>query len=346
MTSKKQDLAKRLGFGVIGYGPWGQNLCRQILNGTRGTVAQVWTRSEGTAAKIRSHGFNATNDVDELISNPAVEVVIVASPNALHKEHALKVCSAGKPLWAEKPLVLNLKDYDEILSAVEKAGILNHCNFGMRFGRAPRTLIEMSAAGTLGKPVHLISRVCRGTGLFSLGSPHKAVLNPDISGGWILHHMCHQVDFSLRVAGEKVVKVYCQTSKSAPECPSEESVAAILTTESGAVLELADGVGPMAEHHLSFMGSKAMCIEVNGDLILRGQCDASEFSHGFGGSSTLLTPEGWGDDSMAVFIAEVTGVPHGRNYQLKLAPLSEGRHVLEVLLAMRQSADTGKIVEL
>jgi predicted dehydrogenase len=347
MTASDQKIATRLGFGVIGYGPWGQNLCRQILNSTRGNVAQIWTRSEGTANRIRGDGFNATNDVDELINNPEVEAVIVASPNALHKEHAMKVIAAGKPLWAEKPLVLNLEDYDEITAAAEQAGIINHCNFGMRFGKIARTLIELSAAGTIGNPIHLISRACRGTGLFSLGSVHKAVANPEISGGWILHHMCHQVDFALRLSRQKVVKVYCQTSKSAPDCPSEESVAAILTTEKGAILELADGVAPQSDHHLSYLASKAMCIEhPRGCLNIRGKREMDKKADGFGGSSQLLTPEGWGDDSMAVFISAVTGVPHGRNYELKIAPLSEGRHVLEVLLAMRESADTGKIVDL
>jgi len=356
-TKKAQDKAaaggagssapiRKVGFGLIGWGPWGQHLARSILNSTRGDVVTVWTRSEETAAKIRWAGFNATTNVDELINHPKVEAVIVASPNALHLEHCLKVCAAKKALWAEKPLVLNLKDYDTILNAVEKAGIINHCNFGMRYGGAQRTLIEMSAAGTLGEPMHLISRECRGTGLFALGGAHKAVKNPDISGGWIVHHMCHQVDFAIRLVRQKVVRVYCQTTKSCPECPSEESVAAILTTENGAILELADGVAPQADHHLSYLASKAMCLEEHGMLNFRGHDPESVATHGFGGSSTLLTPEGWGDDSMVAFIGAITGVAPNRHYKLEIAPIREGRHVLEVLLAMRESAKTNKPVAL
>jgi hypothetical protein len=43
---------------------------------------------------------------------------------------------------------------------------------------------------------------------------------------------------------------------------------------------------------------------------------------------------------MAAFITAATGVPHHRPYALAIVPVSEGRHVLEVLLAMRQSART------
>lgn len=336
-------VAKRLGIGLIGYGPYGQHLARLVTNNTRAYVPLIWTRGEETAAKIRANGFEATNDVDELINHPSVEAIIVASPNALHKEHILKVCKAKKALWAEKPLVLNLPDYDEILTAVEAAGIINHSNFGMRYSGTGRKLIELADAGELGEPMHLISRNCRGTGLFALGSPHKCVMQPELSGGWIMHHMCHQVDFALRLVRQQVKKVYCQTVKSAPACPSEESISAILTTEGGAILELADGVAPQEDHHLSYLGTKALSyVDAAGHLNVRGACKENNYGHG--GWSTVFTPEAYGDDSMAAFIAAVTGVPHNRTYALSLVPIREGRHVLEVLLAMQTSARTGEPV--
>ncbi len=336
-------VAKRLGIGLIGYGPYGQHLARLVTNTTRAYVPLVWTRGEQTAARIRANGFDATNDVDELVNHPAVEAVIVASPNALHKQHILKVCRAKKALWAEKPLVLNLPDYDEILAAVEAAGIINHSNFGIRYSGTGRKLIELADAGEMGEPMHLVSRICRGTGLFALGSPHKCVLQPELSGGWIMHHMCHQVDFALRLVRQRVKKVYCQTVKSAADCPSEESISAILTTERGAILELADGVAPQETHHLSYLGTRALAyVDGQSHLNVRGTC--KENNYGAGGWSTVYTPEAYGDDSMAAFIAAATGVPHNRVYPLSLVPIREGRHVLEVLLAMQASARRGEPV--
>lgn len=336
---------KRLGIGLIGYGPFGQHLARLATNTTRAEITMIWTRSEETAGKIRANGFVATNNVDELISSPKVEAVIVASPNAMHKEHALKVCKAKKPLWAEKPLVLNLADYDEILDAVEKAGIISHCNFGMRYEGQGRKMIELADAGQFGEPMHLITRNCRGTGLFSLGSAHKAVLQPELSGGWTMHHMCHQVDFALRLTRQRVKRVYCQWTKSSSECPSEESIAAILTMQSGAIVEIADGVAPQDDYHLSYLGSKALAfVDEARHLNIRGACKENNYGHG--GWSTVFTPEAYADDAMATFISEVTKAPHNRPYALTLTPIREGRHALEVLLAMQQSARTGQTVNL
>lgn len=336
----ESGVAERLGIGLIGYGPYGQHLARLVMNNTRARIPMIWTRSQATAGKIRANGFEATNDVDELIAHPRVQAVIVASPNACHKEHVLKVCAAGKALWAEKPLVLDLADYDEILEAVDRSGVINHCNFTMRYGGACRKMIELADAGEFGRPMHLISRVCRGTGLFSLGSGHKAVLNPELSGGWIMHHMCHQVDFALRLTRQKVARAYAQTVRSDADCPSEESIAAILTTEEGAICELADGVAPQPDAHLSYLGTKALAyVDEGGGLNFRGDCPENDYGHG--GWSTTYTPEAYADDSMAAFIAAVTGRPHNRAYPLSIVPVAEGRHVLEVLLAIGESAAAG-----
>jgi predicted dehydrogenase len=339
-------VARKLGIGILGYGPWGAHVARIALNSTRAWVPMIWTRSPETADKIRAAGFPASNDLDEVIDHPDVEAVAVMSPNALHVEHCLKVCAAGKALFATKPLVLTLEDYDKILEAIEKSGVKNHADFGMRYGAAPRKLIEMTDAGEFGEPMHLISRNCRGTGLYSLNSVHKAVKDPAISGGWILHHMCHQVDFAIRLTRQRVMRVYCQTVKSAPECPSEESISAILTTERGCILELADGVAPQTEHHLSLLGTKALAyVNAEGQINYRGECKESFATRGFGGHSLCFTPEGWADDSLVAFISMITGVPHGRHYPLTSVPIAEGRHTLEALLAMRESARTNKPVE-
>lgn len=342
-----QGSGKRLGLGIIGYGPWGQHMARMALNTTRAWVPMIWTRGEETAARIRAAGFEATNDVDELVANPEVEAVAVFSPNALHKEHCLKVCAARKPLLATKPLVLTLEDYDAIVAAVEAAGIVNHLDFGMRYNPPNRFLLELVDAGAFGAPLHFISRSSRATGLHSLGRTHKAVLDPDLSGGWIIHHMCHQVDYALRLTRQRVVRVYAQAVRSAADCPSDESIAAILTTERGAILEVADGLTTLGLHHLSLLGSRATAyVDAEKRLIVRGWDDANAATPGYGGVSQCHTPEGWGDDSLLAFLCAVSGQPHGRSYALHTVPIREGRHVLEVLLAMRESAATGRPVAL
>lgn len=343
----KPSKSSRLRIGLIGYGPFAQHLARMALNTTAADIALVWTRSDKTAERIIADGFNATTDVDELISSPEVEAVIVASPNAMHKEHCLKVCAAKKPLWAEKPLVLNLADYDAIAGAIASAGIVSHCNFGMRYIGVSRKLIELADAGDLGAPLHLIHRIDRSVGLFCQDSAHKAVLTPELSGGWIIHHMCHQVDFVIRVMRQKVRTVYCKSAKSAPACPSEEAISAVLTMESGAIACLNDGLTQQHTEFLEIVGTKASAYTRDGrSLLVRGFDAENKARYGHGGHSVEYTPESYADDAMRAFVQAVKGTKAATGYPLAVVPVSEGRHVLEVLLAMKESDRTGTVVEL
>lgn len=341
-----QHPSKRLQIGLIGYGPYAQHLARMVLNSTRADIAMIWTRSEKTAQQINADGFRATNDVDELISSPQVEAVIVASPNALHKEHCLKVCSVRKPLWAEKPLVLDLRDYDEILEAVQRAGIVTHCNFSYRFMGCSRKLIELADAGELGQPLHIVSRTSRSVGLFCQDSAHKAVLTPELSGGWIMHHMCHQVDFAIRVTRERISSVFCATTRSATACPSEEAISAILTSRSGAIISLNDGLTQQKAGLIEYVGTRASAYTVdNKTLLVRGFDAENKARYGQGGHSLQYTPEAYADDAMRTFISAVTGERSTTAYALAVCPIQEGRHNLEVLLAMKESERCGRVVQ-
>ncbi|NRA39016.1 MAG: Gfo/Idh/MocA family oxidoreductase, partial [Planctomycetes bacterium] len=333
--------------GIIGYGPFGQNLARLALNTTKIDVNMIYSYAEDTALleKIEANGFRATADVDELINSDDVEAIIVASPNALHKEHILKVCAVKKALWAEKPLVLNLDDCDEVIAAVQAAGVVSHCNMSMRFGAITRKTLELKNAGEFGTMMHFISRSSRGVGLFSMGNAHKAVLTPELSGGWIKHHMCHQVDYAIQLFGERVKSVYAQAVKSDPACPSEESISAILTFENGGIADLSDGLAPQGDHFFSVIGSKGSAYEEHKRLVFRNQLDENDYGHG--GHSTLFTPEGWGDDHITAFYAAVTGEDHGRNYELNVVPINDdSRHLLEVEVAICESVQSGNVVHL
>lgn len=335
----------KLGIGIIGYGPYGQNLARLALNTTRFDVKMIysWAEDKQLLQRIRDNGFTATADVDELINHPEIQAVIVASPNALHKEHILKVCAARKALWAEKPLVLNLEDCDAVIQSIADAGIVSHCNMSMRYSGVPRKVLELQRSGGLGNLMHFISRKCRGVGLFAMDKAHKAVLTPELSGGWIMHHMCHQVDYALQLFDEPVKKIYAQTVKSAPDCPSEESISAVLTFESGAIAELSDGLAPMADHFFSVIGSTASAYQENGALFYCNQLEGNDY--GQGGHATVFRPESWSDDGLTAFHAAVTGTDHGRNYDLQVTPVDvHMRHMLAVELAIVESSRNGQPV--
>ena len=154
-----------------------------------------------------------------------------------------------------------------------------------------------------------------------------------------MHHMCHQVDYALQLFNEPVKRVYAQAIKSAPDCPSEESISVILTFESGAIAELSDGLSLMSDHFFSVIGSKAAAYQTQGQLQFCDQLEGNDY--GQGGSAIVYRPESWGDDSLMAFHAAVTGTDANRNYPLTTTPVnSYMAELLKIELAICESVKT------
>lgn len=110
------------------------------------------------------------DDEDELLSNPEVDAVYVASPVCFHKEQALKVLRAGKHLLLEKPLGLDQKDCEELVEEAAKTDCKAGVAMVMRHHPAHRRMKEIISDNKIGNIVS-----CR------------AQLNcwfPDMKGNW------------------------------------------------------------------------------------------------------------------------------------------------------------------
>jgi len=92
------------------------------------TLADI---DEATAAKMaRQFGFeNATGNWEDLLTNPAINLIDITSPNALHKPMAMAAIAAGKHVYCEKPLAPTAADCLEMTLAAEKAGVKTAVGF-------------------------------------------------------------------------------------------------------------------------------------------------------------------------------------------------------------------------
>src|ERR1700748_808685 len=122
MTSERQ----RLGLAVIGAGSWGPNLVRtdQLTEGVRleylcdldvDRARQVL----GTYSTVR-----ATASLEEVLADPSVDAVAVATPAATHLPVGKAALAAGKHVLVEKPLAANLDDGRDLVELAESKGLV------------------------------------------------------------------------------------------------------------------------------------------------------------------------------------------------------------------------------
>lgn len=142
-----------LGFGIVGPGMVADYHARAIAASRGGRLVAVAGRSLARAQTFaQKHGAPfATDEFDELLARPEVQVVCITTPNACHHAPALAAIRAGKHVVLEKPIEVTLARVDEIIAAAAQAQVKLAPIFQSRFGEGARRLKAAIEAGRFGR---------------------------------------------------------------------------------------------------------------------------------------------------------------------------------------------------
>jgi predicted dehydrogenase len=137
--------------GLVGLGYWGPNLARNF-----GELAELrWLcdldpeLQEGFAARYPN--ARVTGDFDELLNDPELEAVVIATPAPTHYELAKRALEAGKHVLVEKPPALNAADAEDLVATAEATGLVLMPGHLLLYHPAVRTLKKLIDAGELGE---------------------------------------------------------------------------------------------------------------------------------------------------------------------------------------------------
>lgn len=145
-----------IGVAVIGAGVMGADHARIIATEVAGAELVAVCDADPARAEAAAHGARTSEDPFAVIADPAVDAVIVASPDATHHGLAIAAIEAGKPVLCEKPLATTGAECMEIVEAEKRAGrALVHVGFMRRFDPAYREL-RAAMSGPLGEPQLLL----------------------------------------------------------------------------------------------------------------------------------------------------------------------------------------------
>ena len=149
-----------IGIGIVGGGYMGKahavayaSVGAQFETRLRPRLAVVAATTPESAERYRAaYGFaRATADWRNLVADPAVGAVVIASPQDTHRAIAEAACALGKPVFCEKPLGASLEDGAAMVAAAEAAGVPNMVGFN--YVRTPATQFarRLIAEGALGE---------------------------------------------------------------------------------------------------------------------------------------------------------------------------------------------------
>ena len=160
-----------LGIGIVGAGRIGTahaELLARHVPGAR-LVAVADPRPEAAEALAGTFGARPFTDAEAVISDDAVDAVVVTATSEAHADLVVACAAAGKPVFCEKPMSLSLADADRALAAVARAGTILQVGFNRRFDVGFRAAHDAVAAGEVGE-VQLMRSVTRDPGLANPGA--------------------------------------------------------------------------------------------------------------------------------------------------------------------------------
>lgn len=194
-------------YGVIGAGRIGrihvENLCYRIPDAEVVVVCDVAvdeTRRWAAALGID----NVVADPKDVFDNSDVDAVVICSPTDLHADHMIAAAQAGKDIFCEKPIAIELQRTKEALQAVEDAGVLLQLGFNRRFDHNFRHIRQLVQQGTLGE-VHIVN-------ITSRDPAPPPIEYVKVSGGIFMDMAIHDFDMARYMVGSEVVEVYASAS--------------------------------------------------------------------------------------------------------------------------------------
>ncbi len=194
--------------GIVGFGGMG-NWHRETIDTIEGLkVAGIYDISEDRKNYANEVGVHSYNSLEELLSDDRIDIVLVATPNDLHKSIAISALRAGKNVVCEKPVTMNSQDLQDMIDVSNETGKLFTVHQNRRWDEDYLTMKKIYEERLLGEVFRIESRVHG-----SRGIPGDWRQLKEHGGGMILDWGVHLLDQLLQMMGNtKLKRVYANVT--------------------------------------------------------------------------------------------------------------------------------------
>jgi predicted dehydrogenase len=138
---------------VVGYGYWGPNIIRNVIDRPE---LELWGLCEMNAERVakfsaRYPGVRTTDDLDEVLADPTVDAVSIATPPATHYPLVKRALEANRHVLVEKPLATCLADAEELMALAAERGLILMPGHTFLYSPAVNKVRELIDSGELGE---------------------------------------------------------------------------------------------------------------------------------------------------------------------------------------------------
>jgi predicted dehydrogenase len=155
-TSVERKLLHMINAAIVGLGRWGRNHVNAVVGSPHIRYVRAVTRNPPAAQDFaEQHRLALTTRFAEVLADPAIDAVVLATPHSQHVDEVVAAASAGKAVWCEKPLALTRAEAARAVDACRTAGVTLASGYNRRFFSSMRELERVVAGGALGDILHI-----------------------------------------------------------------------------------------------------------------------------------------------------------------------------------------------
>lgn len=194
---------EKLRIGIIGAGRIGKVHTETIVQNIPDTeIVEIADVNVDEAKKLAAK-FNIKNfssDYKNIISNPEIDAVVICSPTNTHAQYTIEAAKAGKHIFCEKPIDLDIKTIQNVINVVNECGVKLMVGFNRRFDSNFIKIKQMVLDDKIGEP-HILKITSRDP-----APPPAEYIS--VSGGMFLDMTIHDFDMARYIVGSEISEVY------------------------------------------------------------------------------------------------------------------------------------------
>ena len=239
---------------IVGIGRWGQYLVTSVQGTSehiKFTAGVTRTKSKAEAF-CKEQGIDLRDDYAELLEDPDITAVVLATPHTQHEEQIIAAAKAGKHVFTEKPFTLDRHSAERAVAACKEAGVALALGHNRRFMENTVALKAMIEADELGTLMHIDGN--QSSDLNVAAGAWRDSREESPAGGMTSLGV-HALDCIIHLAG-KISAIDCYSTRRAIGFDIDDTTAALLRFENGMTGTLVTMASTAKIWHIRIAGSK------------------------------------------------------------------------------------------
>ena len=239
---------------IVGIGRWG----RYLVTSVQGTSEHIKFTAGVTRTKSKAKAFCSEQGIDlrddyaELLIDPSIDAVVLATPHTQHEDQIVAAAKAGKHVFTEKPFTLDRPSAERAVAASKEAGVALALGHNRRFMENTVALKVMIEAGELGTLMHIDGN--QSSDLNVAAGAWRDSREESPAGGMTSLGV-HALDCIIHLAG-KISTIDAYSTRRAIGFDIDDTTAALLRFENGMTGTLVTMASTAKIWHIRIAGSK------------------------------------------------------------------------------------------